>query len=351
MNFIILILLFILPFQQTECTLEKQEICQLPDHVSISVDFIVISKNERIYLRDRFDQTISVYDFKGNLKSSFGRKGNGPGEYQRIEKLKIINNIIFVYDDYQKRISLLNLQDGEFIKSFRLNNYVHRVKDCDLYFDDNELRIVFTGFSLKEDLERYTMDSAINDEVIYILDQNSKLIVSFGERIKIKKWEPFNQMLAGGGISIYNNSVFYTQRYPYKIVEYSLEGKEIRSFTDKNRLIEPDFEVISVNSKNDGRRYGPFELSFRIYATENFIINSYNKLGKEKGFGRSQFDIFDRNLNLLNTHSNKDREGGLFREIITVDPSEKDIIYFLSEDAEKEKIVFGKYIIKKKEKN
>ena len=325
--------------------MEQKEICRLSKYVSVTSHFVVDSKTKRFIVCDKYDNTFHVFDFEGKLLNTFGRKGQGPGEYDRIMKIKKIKDVLYIYDDGLRRISLVNINEGSFIRSFRVENDLGRIKDCDFYLDENKLRIVFTGFTYKKKSRENIYNSILNDEVIYVFDEENNLLKSFGERMKLQKWQPFKQMLSGGGIKVYKDGFYFTQWFPYKIVKYSLNGERINFFEDLKKLNEPDYEVTHGGL---GRRFGGSEGSFRIYVKENYIINQYNKMGKDRNSGRIQIDIFDKNLNYLLTHKFKPWEGGIYITFIATDDNEKDDIYYLSEEAEKEEVVFGRYFIKNK---
>jgi len=69
-------------------------------------------------LCDGGDNTIVIFDKKGNFIKKFGRKGQGPGDLSRPTKITVFNNNLLVYDSSNYRFQVFTL-DGEFIKAYR----------------------------------------------------------------------------------------------------------------------------------------------------------------------------------------------------------------------------------------
>ena len=87
------------------------------------------------------------------------------------------------------------------------------------------------------------------------------------------------------------------------------------------------------------------EVSNYIFSFTNFVINRYYKFTNVKGNDRYHLDLFDQNLNYLTTYVN-DRSNSYPHEQLCSNAAEGNFIYYLTVDAENERNVFGKYIIK-----
>ena len=96
--FLKLILIFLSLFHSPKFVLEKEEICEFKKYCSIGSQFTIAPYKQRIYVVEEYEKKIFVYDFKGNLVFSFGRKGQGPGEFMQVNKLKILSNVLYIYD-------------------------------------------------------------------------------------------------------------------------------------------------------------------------------------------------------------------------------------------------------------
>lgn len=67
---------------------------------------IAIDKNKNIYVADQGYNNIKVFSESGNLIDTLGRKGKGPGEFERIANLQIREDTLFAYDANLFRLSL-----------------------------------------------------------------------------------------------------------------------------------------------------------------------------------------------------------------------------------------------------
>jgi hypothetical protein len=78
---------------------------------------IEVDDAERIYISDWKESHIKIYDKSGVYLITLGRKGQGPGEFERINRLQIVDGRkLVVYDGNLKRLSVFSL-DGDFEKS------------------------------------------------------------------------------------------------------------------------------------------------------------------------------------------------------------------------------------------
>ncbi|MBC7362833.1 MAG: 6-bladed beta-propeller [Candidatus Aminicenantes bacterium] len=78
---------------------------------------------ERIYVLDTEESQIKVFDKNGKFMRSIGRRGKGPGEFNRPEGFFIDRNkkLIAVADTGNRRVQVLN-EDGQLVTSFNLTN-------------------------------------------------------------------------------------------------------------------------------------------------------------------------------------------------------------------------------------
>jgi 6-bladed beta-propeller protein len=77
-------------------------------------------KDGSIFVAEFRPASIRVYDANGKFLRKAGREGSGPGEYQQIGGLAVLNDgKIAVYDPALGRVSILDAQ-GNFMRSFQL---------------------------------------------------------------------------------------------------------------------------------------------------------------------------------------------------------------------------------------
>jgi hypothetical protein len=81
-----------------------------------------VDNNGNIYIGDRSDNIIKVFDSNGKFIRSIGRKGEGPGEFQTIGRMAILpDKSLLVMDWRNRRTSLFDLS-GNFLNSYQWRN-------------------------------------------------------------------------------------------------------------------------------------------------------------------------------------------------------------------------------------
>lgn len=70
---------------------------------------IAVDSSGRVYIADLQKKEINVFDINGNLITTFGRKGVGPGEFNGIKSLQVFGNSLYVFDPSQFRVSVFSL--------------------------------------------------------------------------------------------------------------------------------------------------------------------------------------------------------------------------------------------------
>lgn len=80
---------------------------------------VLPAPNGRVYVADSQDQRIRVFDAGGGYVGAFGRRGQGPGEMERIRELGWVSDTLYVTDPRLRRVSLFD-PDGRFVASLTL---------------------------------------------------------------------------------------------------------------------------------------------------------------------------------------------------------------------------------------
>jgi len=72
---------------------------------------LAVDENGNIYAADTELQKIHIFSSDGRYLSSLGRRGEGPGEFTRLEpNIRILSDTLYVEDNSAKRINLFNLK-------------------------------------------------------------------------------------------------------------------------------------------------------------------------------------------------------------------------------------------------
>ena len=109
----------------TDDLFRYEVLIQLQADSSISESFLnrpisfIESLSGNYLVCDEGDRRIAVYSPSGEYVKSFGRPGHGPGEFQSISLLDIIDGVLVMYDRSQRRTTLFS-EYGELIGVYRV---------------------------------------------------------------------------------------------------------------------------------------------------------------------------------------------------------------------------------------
>jgi len=119
----------------------------------------LVDSDGNIYICDRSDQKIKVFDNDGVYFNSFGGKGSGPGEFQSFGRMLWLPDERMIISDYRNRRTSFFKKDGEFLHSFQWKNRIstfHLTTDssftCEenVFEEDRKLFIKTFNFKLEE---------------------------------------------------------------------------------------------------------------------------------------------------------------------------------------------------------
>ncbi len=135
------------------------------------LSFLVVDDDENMIILDNGESCIKIFDKSGTKIQQFGRKGEGPGEFQRPTTLAVIEGgKIGVMDPPNHRYSIFS-QDGVCLKEISLGKYsrLRRVRfDSRGFFYAN----FFTVVDAQKDI-KYTVD-------LIKFDQDFKPVATLG---------------------------------------------------------------------------------------------------------------------------------------------------------------------------
>ena len=88
--------------------LETREECLISDIKKMELH------NDKIFISDRTNQTIFIFDTTGKFIKNIGKKGNGPGEYAYLGDFFLIGDSIFIQDTYRKKYIIYDINKSSF---------------------------------------------------------------------------------------------------------------------------------------------------------------------------------------------------------------------------------------------
>ena len=87
-----------------------------PESLLYRIGDATLDEDLNIYIVDARTWRIAVYDKKGDYSHSIGRRGNGPGEFQSIEIVRLEGDVLTLWDDSSLRMTRYRC-DGTFLDS------------------------------------------------------------------------------------------------------------------------------------------------------------------------------------------------------------------------------------------
>jgi len=246
---------------------------------------IAVDDEENIYVLDRKEFHIKVFDKDGEYLRTFSKKGQGPGELNRPYSILITSqNEIMVVD--RRVLHFFTLQ-GEFIKSL------------------SAARIQYFGrTSIDSQGSIYVMTATINMEKgtsLYELkkfDSNLNFLNTVTSIPGPKTGEPFDPFIPVFFWKIYeNDNIIYGYQKNYEFLVFSPEGKLIKKIVKEHTPLKiPEEE----KEESPGDSLPPLKYALSDFHTAffTFSLDDENRIivqTWEKTEDREQhyYDVFD----------------------------------------------------------
>lgn len=275
-------------------TIRKPDtIASVPNFLSRIEDIAVLSKN-KVVIADNQNYVLRVLDIKsGEEVMQVGRKGKGPGEFEIINRVKVLRNDgFFVIDNALMRITEFDL-NGSVKRTIQLTR---KVGDF-LFLDD--FTMLFSAFEFKRDFKPLKVYSQNNrliiDEFGTIVEPQEGIFreVEKAREVRMGSYDMFDCQTKLTAVPD-TNWVYFSQRNPYRIVRYQLHNAyqiefntEVPFSTDSNRRIQ----IRSIDGKEVVRKGFGIEggvvclQSYKGYVVA-VVVN--------KDLSLSYIDVFDR---------------------------------------------------------
>lgn len=256
---------------------------------------IAVDKDDNIYIVD--EHTVKVFDKSGNPKTTFGRKGQGPGELEYPHSISIgyegliivsDNKGMNIFDKYFKNIKTIRIQDNEIF---------------DNHFETKNLRMQFyynNGFNKYIPLNSSEIIAKIDTRLISEEESATSLIYINDDKIEtIKNHNKIPEIKGsekGIDISLVTRGKFIWDLFKDEKVIY-WEPDYIKMEYSENL----SYTISIVNFKND-KKLETISHSFSIASIPDSVKNQFAKSAEEmKTRNYSQAPIFAKDY--LNAHS------------------------------------------------
>lgn len=193
---------------------------------------VELGASGRIYVADDLNWRISVFDGSGRLLRRVGRRGQGPGEFERPWYLAVDRlDSLFVWDGALARISVFG-PDFRFVRSFDAPGWA------------------VSGFSVRADgtllVGAFAPGAAGS---IHVLSRQGRLLRSFGPSVDVGGIPAgFVSSLLGGSADESEEGIVYSRRSPYELIFFDRAGQRRRSCRGDPRWTTPPRSVVRTGS-------------------------------------------------------------------------------------------------------
>jgi len=242
-----------------------------------------VDYEQNIYVLDWLAGHILVFDQNGKALRTIGRKGQGPGEFQRPMDISIFGNQLMVHD-LERSISFFTLK-GEFIKSV---TSIDILRISDVYCDSLGNIVAQTS---------PVFDPANPKHVYRKYNHNMNMIFQFAETPRSDDLGPNNPFGAFGSIAVdREDNIIFGYPNDYVIEIFNTNGKLIRKIEKEYSLLkltnQDRREMKKENPGRNGINYPKYKPPFRRFFIDDegrIYVGTWEKPSRSEYY----YDIFD----------------------------------------------------------
>jgi hypothetical protein len=253
------------------------------EYMFSEIGTLAVDDEERIYVSDRKETHIKVFDRDGVYLMTIGRKGQGPGEFERISGMQITHQKeLLVFDMSMRRLSFFTV-DGKLIETlsiselrpFELNvnskrNYIIKSVAIDLSTNQSisELKMYDANLSLLETIAAPGPSDIFNPFdpfFIWKLAKNDNIVYGYNETYVLQILDPGGKLI----------KKIVREYDPVKITKEEKQEAE-KKYSPSNKIDYPSFRP--------AYRYFTLDDEGRIY------VQTFEKTEDGNGY---YFDILD----------------------------------------------------------
>lgn len=266
-----------------------------------------------IYVADEYQHKIFAFNEKGQLLSSFGRKGQGPGDLNFPQKVAFLHpRSLLIYDMGNMRFQILSTA-GEYEASFKIPKG-------------------YRSFCLDDHGEIYATNANVADvnhgkeKLVDVFTKEGTLLRSFGEGLPSRTSGIFNF----ADIAQNGTDEFLVAFECYPIVrKYSVDGRLLGEYRLNDPLME---ERGKRNRKNatdpatsdEARRTYPVISSFISYKSRIYLMRAYPRI--------EIMELDSHHFGIKKTYWTEDAEAGFWsRHFLVLDAENRTQFFVINE--------------------
>ena len=250
---------------------------------------VALAGDGTLYVGDKDVDEVRVFDVNGQFVGTIGRKGQGPGEFERLSTIALSaeGDSLYVFDRGPRRVSVFSTDQFELARDFVVEGLSPSVKMYPLASG----RFMFVGYGTE------------GDELVHVRDAQGHPVRSIGWLLRIDepKYDTRfmrNQLNLGVATEAGNGEIIAGLIAPYRIARFAPSG-EVRWQIEEDILPDPWDGYIEYTPDRYSVRLYPQIVNLHMAGSRHFIVTHYN-FEEEKGY----YDIRDaRDGSLLARHT------------------------------------------------
>jgi len=253
------------------------------EYMFSEIGAIAVDDEGRIYISDRKETHIKVFDKDGVYSITIGRKGQGPGEFERISGMQITHqNELLVFDMRTRRLSFFTV-DGKLIDTLSIS----KLHPFDLNMN-SERNFIITSV---------TLDLMTNQSIseLKIYDANLSLLKTIAAPSPRNIFNPFDSFFIWKLAKDDNIVYGYNETYELHVLDSGGEiiKKIVKEYDAVKITREEKEEAEKKYSLSNKIEYPQFHPAYRYFTLDDegrIFIETYEEVEKGKGF---YYDVFD----------------------------------------------------------
>lgn len=233
------------------------------------IHFLTADSSNNLYVLNYKTCEIKKFNSQGKFLKTFGKKGNGPGEFLKAWQMFIFRNRLYISDYDTRQYSIFNL-DGEFINRLSLDG--NDLLDFPQKVGKDKIFALVTKWSFNDNSWQFQNE-------LNLFDKNLKKLKTFKRTEKIKfipgKTNMHNYI---SPFAVSEDKIFIGKNSfnEYRIDVFSFEGEKLYEITKSYRkltLSKNELNSFKKSRKNSTPDSLTFQVSFKkaINTTSMFI--------------------------------------------------------------------------------
>ena len=204
------------------------------------------------YILDKMQNAVSVLDRDGNLKYKLLKKGRSRQEYLEITDLSVSNQKITIYDQISMKVIDYDINTGEYLKSFDVQDTYSNICQC-----DDDFLALYCSYGLHSSTNKmltlYTSNTISN-----YIDRPNYL----NERINIEQSYP---------ISRYMNQIYLTPLFSKFVYGIKSDSVKVRYNIDFGKHQIPKGFYRKLDDEDANNMLGKIYKSDYAHSIDHFI--------------------------------------------------------------------------------